>query len=341
MRKGLNRRSAMLGMGAAAALASFKGCGGGGSPAAGVTESAGLPGSIWYVSGDSVVKVPGGVGQRQFVAKTITGNTSRPQISRLSPRYLQTVYSDDISLLQCYDHSSNQPYCFLRVPGFVGRALVSPSGNFIAMQRSPTLANAAIAGAAQGVEYIIGLNIADISDPNAPKLIRGEFNSGLSSVFDFDWIGDIDRLMYVTLERGIFSASATAGTAGDERIGRLNDQGKLLSRLDVHPDGSLILVTLAEGDRSGDIYLYKSSGELLDKVTDTGQGGDPIWSPDAKHFMFTYGYTGICDDPCSFATCETYFAPSDARNVTQSTARLLDRTIVPCVGIERFWSSIA
>ena len=344
----VRRRSMVLGFGTVAVFAGFKGCGGSGSPdggggSSGGGASSGLTGSFWYRSGDNIVKVSGGgTSAPQVMVPALLGAPgARPQISRKGPRYLQALYSGDDTLLQVYDHGNNQPYCYITVPGYVGGALVSPSGNFIAMQRSPDIVNAALDGAAQGIENIIGLNVADVSDPNSPRLIRSEYSRGPSCVINFAWL-DNDQFLYMALDGGMFTGSATAGAQGDKKIGQLNDQGLKKGGFDVHPDGTTMAVCLISvtDESVFDNHLYKVNGELVARLTATGQGSTPNWSPDGKYFSFTHGYTGNCEaEPGCIAACESFFVSSGARNVTRADAQPFDRSLVPCVG-GRAWSAV-
>jgi WD40-like Beta Propeller Repeat len=350
MHAGINRRSATLGLGAVAALTAFNGCGGGGASSGGGAGTSGMTGSIWYRTGDSVLMVPGGgTGAPQFVVKADGGalSSSRPQISRKSPRYLQFTYSGgtgsgESTLLQTYDHGSNQPYCYLTVAGYVTSAFVSPSGNFIAMQRSPDIVNASTGSVVPGVENIIGLNVADISNPNSPTLIRSEFQKGPSCVLKFAWLND-DQFLYMTLDGTMVLGSASAGIQGDKTIGRLIDQGMRVDDMSVHPDGATMLVALYQANAVpfvGDIYLYKTTGELIDQMTATSQGSAPRWSPDGKYFMFSHGTTGTCNGYSCASTCESLYAPSDLHQATLSNVQKFNRDNVPCV-LQTFWSSIA
>jgi hypothetical protein len=349
----VNRRSVVLGLGALTALTAFKGCSGGGSGSSdggGGGASSGLTGSFWYQATNNndnfIIKVPGGgTGTPVAVGKALNNAPlARLQISRNSPRYLQSLYYslDENVLLQAYDHGSNQPYCYMTVPGYVGGANVSPSGNFIGMLRSPSLVNAAVDGSAPGVENIIGMNIADISNPNTPRLIRSEFSRGPSCVIDFAWL-DNDQFLYMTLDGTLATGSATAGSQGDTRIGKLNDQGMLKGGMDVHPDGTTMAVTLVSRNDSlaYDTYLYKVTGELIDRLTATGQGSSFQWSPDGKYFAFAHGDTGSCGGSVNCGDiCSSLYAPSNARSVTRSSAQAFDKLIVPCTGA-RAWSSVA
>jgi hypothetical protein len=342
MPTGINRRSVAFGLGTVGALAAFKGCGGGGSSAGGDGGGSGsLSGSIWYGGRDGVLMVPGGGTGAQKLVVPYIQDTAKPQISRKSPRYLQLANSirGSGALLQVYDHGSNQPYCYINVPGYVVEAFVSPSGNFIAMTRSPDLVNVPSGGDRFGIEDIVGLNIADISDPNNPTLIRSELQRGPSTALRFAWL-DGDQFLYMTNDLSMVLGSAAAGIQGDRKVGTLSAPGSVVNFFDVHPDGSTMLVTLTrQTDGSFDNYLYKMSGELIDKMTDTGKGTVPLWSPDGKYFMFAYGQVGTCTGSCPVAICETHYAPSSGRNVTRSAAPQLDSAIVPCA-IQRFWSSI-
>jgi hypothetical protein len=344
MRTSVNRRSVTLGLGAAGALIAFKGCGGGEPPSGGNGGVSVLPGSIWHMAlGGNVVKIPrGGVGAPQTMGKAFDDQSfARLQVSRKSPRYLQSLYriggadSSESMLLQCYDHGSNQPYCYFTVPGHVSAAFVSPSGNFVSMKRGPSLVNSTAGD-------VVGLNIVDISDTNNIRMIRNGFQSGSSAVLQFSWLDD-DQYIYMTSGGDIVTGSATAGARGDRKIGVLDNQGMHWGPVDVHPDGSSMLVTLTRVDNVNvhDIYLYKTSGEPIDRMTATGEGTAPRWSPDGRYFLFSHGYTGmgLCDGIC-VASCYSLFASADMRGVTTSTATRFDSNIVPCP-TELFWSAIA
>jgi hypothetical protein len=358
MRPKITRRSALIGFGALASVPAVKGCGGGGdgsssdnrvstNPPSTPSASA-LPGSIWYV--DSInrrlLKVNnGGLGEPVAVRDS-RGPDARvdswsPRISRRSPRYilfgLYGATSDTRTVVQIYDHATNQPYCYVDAEGYSDSSLVSPSGNFVGMRRSPELVNDSMRPNATS---IAGLTIVDISNPNDIRAVRSDYLSGRDAVAQFRWLDD-DRFLYVTKDLRIVTGAADSPPSSDRVIGSLNLQGLGGGGgIDLHPDGTTMLLQLVTaGDENGDIYLYKVTGEPIDRVTSSGQGKDATWSPDGSSFMFKYGGQG-CTFPINCSACTSFYAPAAVRNLAYGDAKQFDQGKVPCTQT-LYWSAIA
>jgi hypothetical protein len=352
----ISRRTAILGLGSAAALAALKGCGGGGgggssspSPGGGGGDgnTSSMAGSIWYsdIDGKKLVKVGnGGLGTPTPVADIRPGDgrvsTFYPRISRKSPRYLQLgsygVVENTRMLMQVYDHANHQPYCFVDVAGWSSFAYVSPSGNYIGMRLSPELVNDNFDPDATS---IAGLLIVDISNPNTPRVVRDEYLNDGSAMMQFAWL-DGDRFLYLNKNRIIVTGSAATGSASDQIVGPLDTQGLVSREFDVHPDGAKMLVTLAAKDgESYDVYLYDTTGKPIDRMTSTVKGYSPVWSPDGNHFMFKWGSSIGTDFPRA-STCTGFYASASARNLGYADATQYDIFKVSCLN-ELYWSSIA
>jgi hypothetical protein len=104
-----------------------------------------------------------------------------------------------------------------------------------------------------------------------------------------------------------------------------------------------MLVTTTLQDGSYDVYLHDATtGKRLDRITTTGKGYDPLWSPDGRDLIFKWGGDASCAPYCNggSATCTGFRAPASARNLTYEGTTQLDYAKVPCRA-ELYWSSIA
>jgi hypothetical protein len=156
MHTGITRRSALgvvAGFGTVAGLVGIKGCGGGGSDSSTDGGSTGggsgsgdtLPGSFWYQRADGTLNVvAGGTAQPVVVNKIMSlDSASAFSVARNGPRYLQRSHiseglaRDIKAVINVYDHSNHQAYCFINLDGYVASASVSPSGKYVVAFRSP------------------------------------------------------------------------------------------------------------------------------------------------------------------------------------------------------------
>ncbi len=348
----ITRRNALIGFGALASAPLFKGCGGGGSDTAVGSDVGGgnpsvpssAPGSIWYADRNGkLVKVSnGGLGTPEAVAdiRAADGRVSTfyPRVSRKGPRYLQLgnygTGSSVGTLLQVYDHADHKAYGFVDVTGYVSYAFVSPSGNYIGMRRSPEFLNDSFTADATS---IAGLMIIDISNPNTPRVVRGDYLSGGAAMMQFVWL-DGDRFLYVDKNRNIVTGAADSSASSDQSVGKLDTQSLVSREFDVHPDGKSMLVALFSADgQSSDVYLYDMTGQRVAQVTSTEKGYAPVWSPDGSQFMFKWGSS---EGSQLGASCTGFYASSSARGLAYANANQFDVLKVNCLR-ELFWSSIA
>ncbi len=321
--------------------------GGGGSPTP--PSAGGLGGSIWFTdTKDNLVKVDGGgLGNPLAVSKVRAADSAvtyyYPIISRNSPRYLQLggygVGEGSITRLQVYNHSDHQSYYWVDIVGYADNALVSPSGNYIALLRSPELVKTP--GYA-GFDTVVSLVVVDIANPNNPHVVRDEYLTGNAAVVDFAWLAN-DQLLYMTYGNTIVTGSAVS-SAGDRVLGHLDiPVDKVGGNFDLHPDGTSMLVTLTEVDagqdglHNRDIYLYSTTGQLLGQMTATGYSNSPLWSPDGSYFWFRYGGTNADILPY-LSPCDGLYASASSRNVTYAQALRYDQKF-PCTA-DVFWSAL-
>jgi hypothetical protein len=363
MNTSITRRSLTIGLGAlAAAGTTLLACGGGGGgngaspdsggagnpPSGGGGSGSGLSGSFWYQDNGDLIKVGSGGAATPVAVGKILGPRNGvsswfPRISRNSSRYLQLgqigATTDSSTAVQCFDHASHTAYCDFELNGFSSDVFVSPSGNFVSALRSPELVKTI---AYAGPNSIVGLTIIDISDANNLRAVREAYLNGPKAVVLFNWL-DGDRFIYIAYDRTIVTGSASAGAQQDQVLGRFDDQGKGLGGLDVHPDGSTMLVKLNGSNDTSDIYLYTTSGTPIDRMTAVDLAYAPMWSPDGRHFSFKRGSPlGCSPATCtgtSGSTCTGFYAPSSARSVTSSQASQFDGLKVPCRK-EAYWSAI-
>jgi Tol biopolymer transport system component len=309
-----------------------------------------MSGSIWYEKDGKIVKVSNGGQATPAPVADVRLPDNRissyfPRISRKSPRYLQlgnyvVTSSQEGSLLQVYDHASNQPYCFVNVSGFTSLAYVSPSGNYLGMRRSPEVQNDRFGSDANS---IAGLTIVDISNPNDIRAVRTEYLRDGDAVVHFAWL-EGDRFLYIDKRGTIVTGSAGTDSTSDRVVGPLDARGMVGREFDVHPDGATMLIRMLSADGSYDIYLYGTNGQALARMTSTGQSYAPLWSPDGNHFMFKWGSSAGCAPVGGCAgggtTCSGFYAPASARSLGYSDAAQFDVLKVNCLN-ELYWSSIA
>lgn len=214
---------------------------------------------------------------------------------------------------------------------------LGPSGKYVVAFRSPEFSYSVFN--LGSVFTIKDLMIIDISDVNNIRDIRNTRTEGASAIYCFQWLAD-NRFVYMTWGNGnfgdsMFSGSATAGSAGDQLLGRIDKQGSRISAFDVHPDETSMLVSMFSDDGKTlgvwDIYLYKLNGEPIDRVTAINEGYDGLWSTDASHVFFKRGSYAGCAGPGCVTTCSSHSAPSNLRSITLSMAQELDFDKVPCV----------
>lgn len=376
MRTLFTRRSAVLGLGAVASFGLMKGCGGGGGgeepqpPAAGGSSGGGgsgsttLPGAFWYSRSGILYKVVGGVADPVEVNRSPENSSGYWSfaVARNGPRYLQVgnfgVGSPSNAVINCFDHATNQAYCYVNVPGYVAHAQMSPSGRYIGVLRSSELAYASY-NASVPDYCVVEFMIVDVSDVNNIRVVRSDLRKGAAAVYSFQWFGD-DNFVYMTWGGAIngdamVSGTVAGGTQGDKRLGAIDKQGmkgvnsykhdRLAgTTFEVHPEGTSMLLSLFSDDGSlalgtWDVYLYDTSGRPIDRMTGTGVGYQPLWSPDGKYFFFQNGYRA-CGDPGCGPSCSVHYATADKRMATPETVNTLDRTKLNC-DYGFYWSANA
>ena len=342
----LTRRSAVLtGLAALVAPPMLSNCGGGGSGGGDQGGSPSASGSLWYEEAGELFVVPdSGAGTPRSVNKVAVQRDTLFdfQVSRQSPRYIQVgtvgAGSDVSAICYCHEHADNSTYCFINVVGYVSLARVSPTGNYVAMLRSPEVVNARYD---TSPEIIVGLTIVDISNVNSIRDIRSAFRSGDDSIRSFSWLGG-DEFVYITVGGSIVRGSAAGGATADRVLGVIDARGLEIGEADVSPDGARVLVRLFDGDgrTSGnwDIYLYETSGTFVGQVTDTGSSYAPLWSPDGTYLMFKDGSPLGCGVEQGPSCCSAHLAVASSRMLTLPSAQLLDSNKLPCI-YETFWSS--
>ena len=344
---GVTRRSAVVGLGSVAALTAFKGCGGGGggSSGGGGGGPTGLPGSFWYEKADGNLYVVAGGTATPVVVNKVLGDPAssneRFSVSRNSPRYLSIGHSgigpDVQAVINCYEQANNGAYCHVNLAGYASAATVSPSGKYIVALRSPELAYSTFNLGRSTA--IIDLIIVDISNVSNIHDIRNTRTEGQSAIYGLQWLDSDDRFVYMTWGDGnfgdsMYAGSVAGGSQGDQFLGKIDKQGLRVGSFSVHPDGSSMLVDLFSDDYIlgvWDVYLYKTNGQAVDRMTATGKGYSGIWSPDGNSFFFKYGTSNGCAGVGCSITCSAHYAPSTMRSATLPMVQTLDNDKVPCL----------
>lgn len=259
------------------------------------------------------------------------------RVSANSTRYLQKSNYGSGSSSACmifyFDAAMHTQQGFVDMNGYVGDARVSPSGNYIAMVRSPEYINTLNLATS---ENIAGLTVVDISDSRNPRAIRSAFDRDAAAVIQFAWHGD-DQYVYMTLDGTLYAGTAAGGQASDRQIGRFSSSTLIKGEFSLHPSGTSFLIQAAKAPDNYDIYLCGIDGRIQRQMTAVGRGYDPLWSPDGSWFMFKVASDIGCSDPGCTSTCSAYYAPATASNLVEADAIGLDSLTVPCLG-DHYWS---
>jgi Tol biopolymer transport system component len=124
-----------------------------------------------------------------------------------------------------------------------------------------------------------------------------------------EWFGSAD---YALSSTGTL-IYLTGGVQTDYRLVSVDMSGKIdpmgaqvrgFEDLSVSPDGKRIATTLDENG-GADIWIYNRERDALTRLTQTGNSGDPLWSPDGSRIIYT--------DPQSL-----YSVPADAGSPPES-----------------------
>jgi hypothetical protein len=328
------------------------GGGGGGSGGSGT-----LSGALWYhdsAEGNLYVVDAGTAAPRVATKSADEANTLFEfQVSRKGPRYLNLGHvgsgSSASTRAYCLNHADHSSYCFINVVSYVSTALVSPSGNYVAMLRSPELFNALY-----GSDPIVGITMVEIGDPSNIRDNRSDFASGNDAVLSFRWIDDSssDDFIYITVGGSIVRGSAAAGAAGDEVMGTIDKQGLVMTSnefqdnsldvMDISPDGTQMVLTLINGelvpaaDNWWDLFVYDMTGKQVGRLTETKSAYGPLWSPDGRDIFFKDGHPTVNN---TFGkTNSPHVAAASSRSLPLDSATSLDTAKVP-TGWDVFWSA--
>ncbi len=124
-----------------------------------------------------------------------------------------------------------------------------------------------------------GLKLAGPAVPLIERLTRDE------------WFGSAD---YALSSTGTL-VYLTGGVQEDFRLVRVDMAGRAepvgsqvrgFEDLSISPDGRRIAVTLAENG-SADLWIYNQERDALTRLTEKGDCGDPLWSPDGHRVIYT------------------------------------------------------
>jgi WD40-like Beta Propeller Repeat len=328
---------------------SSNGCGGGGSEAPAPTpEPGGTPapsgsgpgGYIWYERSGDLFKVQGATGEPQrvnWLKPDGVGGTRAFRVSANSSRYLQKSNygsgSGSACMIFYFDAATHTQQGFVDMNGYVGDVRVSPSGNYIAMVRSPEYINTLNLATS---ENIAGLTVVDISDTSNPRAIRSAFDRDAAAVIQFAWHGN-DQYVYMTLDGILYGGTAAGGQPGERRLGRFASDTLIKGEFSLHPSGTSFLIKGVKASDNYDIYLCGIDGAIQRQMTAVGRGYEPLWSPDGSWFMFKVGSDIGCSDPGCGSTCSAYYAPATVSNLVEANAFKFDGLKVPCL-VDHYWS---
>jgi eukaryotic-like serine/threonine-protein kinase len=106
-----------------------------------------------------------------------------------------------------------------------------------------------------------------------------------------EWMGAADYALSSTgtliyLTAGVHTDYRLVSVDVAGKVERVGSQVRGFEDLSVSPDGKRIATTLAEGG-SADLWIYSRERDALTRLTQTGDSGDPLWSPDGNRVIYT------------------------------------------------------
>ncbi len=139
----------------------------------------------------------------------------------------------------------------------------------------------------------------------------------------------------------------TGGVEGDFRLVRVDMAGKVeplgtqergFEDLSVSPDGKRIVSTLVE-NASADLWIYDRERDALTRLTQRGDCGDPLWSPDGNRVIYTspaslYAVTADGSSPPEALNSEGWAQPD---SFSPNGGELLYSTFSPATNDAALW----
>ena len=106
-----------------------------------------------------------------------------------------------------------------------------------------------------------------------------------------EWFGAADYALSSTgiliyLTGGVQTAYRLVSVDMAGKVEPVGSQVRGFEDLSVSPDGKRIATTLAEAG-SADLWIYNRERDALTRLTQTGDSGDPLWSPDGSRIIYT------------------------------------------------------